>query len=104
MPKRLAPARGCAGANGCGVARASPLARGRRANGPRHEYMTVPPFTPSRALVRQHRPERADDADEVALGSHDGADVLVRRRRLLAQAGHGAGVEPDAVQLPVQLP
>jgi len=53
----------------------------------------------SGSFMDQYRLESAHHTGELTLGTHDLADVLVRRGRLLAQALGQAMVEPDSLDV-----
>ena len=55
------------------------------------------------AFVAEQRLQAAHDARQLVLRAHDGADVLVRRRRFVAQLLGAAMIEPDAVELSHEL-
>ena len=59
--------------------------------------------SPSDALVTQPRPKLPLALGQFALRGHDCVDVLVRRRRLVAQVLQEPMIEPDAAQLSLQL-
>src|ERR1051326_3368154 len=57
----------------------------------------------SRPLVAKHRAALADNSRQGALSAHDGVDILVRGRSFVAELVGEAVIEPNAVELALQV-